>query len=82
MRCKYCGVGLRYYSSVDHSMRNSCLVSESEYHYFTPDIYYFIYTVYQQCWKKSKEYESHPVQTPLRVRIHKSETDRSWGGGR
>ena len=68
MRCKHCGVGLSYYSSIQHAHRNSCQVSESGYHYFVTDAYYFVYTVYASCMKKPKD-ASYPIQTPLRDRV-------------
>lgn len=68
MRCKHCGVGLAYYSNRQHSYRKSCIISKSGYHYFVTDPYYFVYTVYAKCWKKSKD-ASYPMQTPLRVRV-------------
>ena len=66
MRCKHCGIGLDYYSSVDHSERKSCMVSEQGYHYFVTDSYYFIYTVYSFCCKKSNHADC-SMQIPIRV---------------
>lgn len=63
MRCKHCGVSLQYYSSIQHAERNSCMVAG--YHYFVTDTYYFVYTVYRSCWKKSKD-AGYPMQTRLR----------------
>ena len=75
MKCKHCGVGLEYYSTIQHSERPSCMISESGYHYFVTDIYYFFYTVYASCWKKSKN-AGYPMQRPLQVKVQQSEHER------
>ena len=76
MRCKHCGIGLQYYSNIEHSCRKSCMLAENGYHYFVTDIYYFVYTVYFSCWGKTKHATSYPMQAPLRQRVQDSEADR------
>ncbi len=76
MRCKHCGVGLSYYSNIEHSRRKSCRMADTKYHYFVTDWYYLFYTVYSNCFKKTKSNASYPMQTPLRVRLPNSEADR------
>lgn len=35
MRCVWCGVRRSYYESEEHASRQSCLASDSGYHYFS-----------------------------------------------
>lgn len=75
MICKHCGVGLEYYSTIQHSERPSCMASESGYHYFVTGIYYLFYTVYTSCWKKTKN-AGRPMQCPLQARAQSSGNKR------
>lgn len=64
MRCKHCGVGLEYYSTIQHAHRNSCQMSESGFHFFVTNIYYIFYTVYLSCWRKTKQCRLSSANTP------------------
>lgn len=78
MRCKHCGVGLEYYATVQHSERRSCQVSDSGYHYFVVNTYYFLYTVYHSCFGKAK-HASCPVQTSHRPLVPGGHANGSSG---
>lgn len=50
--CKYCGCPYEYYSSKNHSTRQSCLVSNDKYHVFQSSFFNKLEDIFTNNCKK------------------------------